>query len=162
MHNKRTIFTSSRLNQPINLSIYKDYSKNKSILNRINGIYKVYDQLFLNEGYTVNTYDINENNIDKFTFKLTHISPKKKIYFFFWQEDLHDNINNISTAFNLYFIIKPDFNKTIKFDIKNLNKHFAKYPLELIDNNIVKFYKNTGLIAVNGILVFSLLMILII
>ena len=83
MHNKRTIFTSSRLNQPINLSIYKDYSKNKSILNRINGIYKVYDQLFLNEGYTVNTYDINENNIDKFTFKLTHISPKKKYIFFF-------------------------------------------------------------------------------
>ena len=50
--------------------------------------------------------------------------------------------------------MKPDFKKTIKFDILKLNQHFAKYPLKFINENIVKFYKNTGLLAAMGILVF--------
>jgi hypothetical protein len=66
--------------------------------------------------------------IDKFTLNLTKIL-----------EDLYDN--NEWTVFNLYFLVKPDFNRVIKFDIKNLNKHFAKYPLEFIHQNIVKFIK---------------------
>lgn len=80
--------------------------------------------------------------IDKFTLNLTQIL-----------EDLYDN--NESTVFNLYFLMKPDFNKTIKFDIVKLNQHFAKYPIEFIDENIVKFYKNTGLLTAMSILVFS-------
>lgn len=35
-----------------------------------------------------------------------------------------------------------------------LNEHLSKYSLEFIDENIVKFYKNTGLLNVSGILVF--------
>ena len=38
---------------------------------------------------------------------------------------------NESTVFNLYFIIKPEFDKIIKFDIVKLNQHFAKYPIKL-------------------------------
>jgi hypothetical protein len=57
-------------------------------------------------------------------------------------------------VFNLYFLVKPDFDRVIKFHIKNLNKHFAKYPLKFINQNIVKFYKNTGLLTATGVLVF--------
>ena len=39
-------------------------------------------------------------------------------------------------------------------DLK-LNKHFDQYPLEFIDQNIVKFYKNTGLLTAAGVLVFA-------
>jgi hypothetical protein len=87
---------------------------------------------------------INTNNKmkDKFIFNLTEVL-----------EDLYDN--NESTVFNLYFLVKPDFDKTIKFDIVKLNQHFAKYPLHFIDENIVKFYKNTGLLTAFGVLVFA-------
>jgi len=54
--------------------------------------------------------------IDKFTLNLTQIL-----------EDLYDN--NELTVFKLHFMVKPDFNKTIKFDIVKLNQHLAKYPL---------------------------------
>ena len=82
-----------------------------------------------------NYYDLNNNKmINKFIFNLIEVL-----------EDLYDN--NETTVFKLYFLIKPDFNKFIKFDIVKLNQHFAKYPLEFIDENIVKFYKNTGLLT---------------
>ena len=55
----------------------------------------------------------------------------------------------------LYFLVKPDFDRGIKLDIENLNKHFAKYPLEFLHQNIVKFYKNTGLLTATGVFVFS-------
>jgi hypothetical protein len=136
------LHTSSITYQDKKLSIFLDNSIKKSIINRKNGIYKVYDNLFLNDGSVPNDYDPNYKMIDKFTFNLTEIL-----------EDLYDN--NVSTVFNLYFIIKPDFNKTIKFDIVKLNQHFAKYPLEFIDQNLIKFYKNTGLLTAFGILVFA-------
>jgi hypothetical protein len=50
--------------------------------------------------------------------------------------------------------VKPDFERVIKFDIENLIQHFSKYPLEFIDQNIVKIYKNTGLLTGFGVLVF--------
>jgi hypothetical protein len=80
--------------------------------------------------------------IDKFILNLAEIL-----------EDLYDN--NEWTVFNLYFLVKPDFDRGIKLDIENLNKHFAKYPLEFIHQNIVKFYKNTGLLTATGVFVFS-------
>jgi hypothetical protein len=80
--------------------------------------------------------------IDKFIFNLTEVL-----------EDLYDN--NESTVFNLYFLVKPDFDKPIKFDIVKLNQHFAKYPIQFIDENIVKFYKNTGLLTALSVLVFA-------
>ena len=138
---KQFIHTSAINCQENKLSLYLNNSKNKSIINRENGIYKVYDNLFLNSGSVPNIYNSNNKLIDKFTLNLTQIL-----------EDLYDN--NESTVFNLYFIMKPDFKKTIKFDILKLNQHFAKYPLKFINENIVKFYKNTGLLAAMGILVF--------
>ena len=139
---KQFIHTSAIICQDNKLSLYLNNSQNKSIINRENGIYKVYDNLFLNSGSVPNIYDSNNKLIDKFTLNLTQIL-----------EDLYDN--NESTVFNLYFLMKPDFNKTIKFDIVKLNQHFAKYPIEFIDENIVKFYKNTGLLTAMSILVFS-------
>jgi hypothetical protein len=82
---------------------------------------------------------------DKFIFNLTEIL-----------EGLYDN--NESTVFKLYFLVKPDFDLLklpIKFDIVKLNQHFAKYPLHFINENLVKFYKNTGLLTAFGVLVFS-------
>lgn len=78
--------------------------------------------------------------IDKFTLNLALIL-----------EDLYDN--NESTVFNLYFIVRPDFDRVINFDIEKFIQHFYKYPLEFIDQNIVKIYKNTGLLTAMGVLV---------
>ena len=124
-----------------NLNIFLDNSKKEFIINRKNGIYKIYDNLFLYTGMEPNHYDINKKMIDKFILNLTEVL-----------EDLYDN--NETTVFKLYFLIKPDFAKIIKFDIVKMNEHFDKYPLEFIDQNIVKFYKNTGLLAAVGVLVF--------
>jgi hypothetical protein len=111
------------------------YSNNKSIINRENGIYKIYDNLFLNDG---KVQDIYNKTIDKFILNLAEIL-----------EDLEEN--NVLTVFHLYFLVKPDFDRIIKFDIEKLNQHFAKYPLQFIDQNIIKFYKNTGLLTVFGV-----------
>ena len=137
-------FSTSSVNyKNKDFNTYLDNSNTNSIQNRENGIYKIYDNLFINNDSIPNIYDVNDriSKIDKFTLNLTQIL-----------EDLYDN--NESTIFHLYFLIKPDFNKVIKFDLVNLNQHFAKFPLEFIDENIVKFYKNTGLLSPFGILVF--------
>jgi hypothetical protein len=34
----------------------------------------------------------------------------------------------------------------IKFDVVNLNKHFSKFPAHILDKEITKVYKNTGLL----------------
>lgn len=41
--------------------------------------------------------------------------------------------NNVLTFFNLYFLVKPDLDRIIRFDIEKLNQHFAKYPLQFIN-----------------------------
>jgi len=150
-----------------NLSIFLDNSQKKSIINRENGIYKIYDKLFLNAGNitvsnhyalnnnnmldqlikslpTLNYFPLNNNTIDQFIFNLVKIL-----------EDLYDNDNNEWTIFKLYFLVKPDFDKFIRFDIVKMNEHFAKYPVEFIDENIIKFYKNTGLLTAVGVFVFA-------
>jgi hypothetical protein len=65
--------------------------------------------------------------------------------------------NNQSTVFNLYFLglRHTHSDKILNINIVKLNQHFTKYPIQFIDENIVKFYKNTGLITVFGVLVFS-------
>ena len=138
IQNIHFLHTTSYISQGKNLSIYLDNSNKDSIVNRENGIYKIYDNLFLNDGKVLNYQDLNNKMIEKFIFNLAEIL-----------EDLYDN--NESTVFNLYFLVKPDLDRCIKFDIEKLNKHFAKYPLEFIDQNIVKFYKNTGLLTAFGV-----------
>lgn len=80
--------------------------------------------------------------IDKFTFNLATIL-----------EDLY--LNNQSTIFNLYFIKKPNLEETFKFDIVKLNQHFVKYPIGFINENVVRIYKNTGLLNAISVLVFA-------
>jgi LAGLIDADG endonuclease/Cytochrome C and Quinol oxidase polypeptide I len=164
---RHSIHTSTINYQVKNLGLFLDNTNKKSIINRENGIYKIYDNLFLNAGSLAlnkalhrllckrasvpNSLEdrhsqINKNNklIDKFIFNLTEVL-----------EDLYDN--NESTVFNLYFLVAelPNFDKKIKFDIVKINQHFAKYPIQFIVENIVKFYKNTGLLTAFGILVFA-------
>ncbi len=67
---------------------------------------------------------------------------------------MYDSDNNEWTFFKLYFLVKPDFNKVYKFDIVQMNEHFAKYPIEFMDQTIVKIYKNTGLLTAIGVFVF--------
>ena len=131
----RLIHTTSQNNKS---NLIFDNNKNNFLKNRENGIFKIYDNLFLNEGKVPFDLDRNIQNIDKFILNLSEIL-----------EDLEEN--NVLTVFNLYFLVKPDLDRFIRFDIENLNKHFNKYPLQFINQNIVKFYKNTGLLTAFGV-----------
>jgi hypothetical protein len=150
-----------------NFNIFLDNRQKESIINRKNGICIIYDKLFLNAGdirvskeYLTN----NLNIIDELTKmssnpnyfpKIKHTQDQFIFNLVQILEDLYDNDNNEWTSFKLYFLVKPDFNKVYKFDIVKINEHFAKYPLEFIDQNIVKFYKNTGFLTAVGVFVFA-------
>jgi len=139
----RLIHTSSILYNLKDLELFIDNSNENSIKNRENGIYKIYSNIYLNAGTVINDHDPNYGKIDKFTLTLAEIL-----------EDLYDNNDNVNTVFNLYFLYKPNLESGKILNFVKLNEHFSKYPLEFIDENIVKFYKNTGLLNVSGILVF--------
>jgi hypothetical protein len=112
------------------LKLILDNSKNKSIINRENGLYKVYKNLYLNN-------------------KVNFINNLIGVL-----EDLYDN--NEFTIFHLHFFIIPSkLNMYINFN--KLMIHLNKYPIEYIMNeeNITKFYKNIGLISSIEILVFT-------
>lgn len=138
-NNKRSFHTSLiNLNSvdPTPESSYK-YSKfnlildnsshvrESAILNRENNVYSIYDTIFLNSNY--------------FLSNLTDIL-----------EELYDNDNNEDTIFTLYFLIKPSLNS----NFVELIKHFNKYPTNFIQDNIVFFYKNTGLLCSTNVIVF--------
>ena len=75
-HTTQFIHTSAINCQDNKLSLLLDNSKNKSIVNRNNGIYKVYDNLFINSDSLPNIYDSNEYHRsmkDKFTLNVTQI-----------------------------------------------------------------------------------------
>ena len=139
----RLIHTSSILYNLKDFRLLIDNSNDNSIKNRENGIYKIYSNIYLNAGTVINDHDPKYRKIDKFTLSLAEIL-----------EDLHDNLDNENTVFNLYFIVKPSLESGKIINFIKLNEHFSKYPLEFIAENIVKFYKNTGLLKVSGILVF--------
>jgi hypothetical protein len=63
-------------------------------------------------------------------------------------EDLYDN--NEFVVFNLYFFMFPN-EKVI--DYNKLINHFSQYPLEILDYQITKVYKNTGSVSCFGIFV---------
>ena len=139
IHTSPVNFKNNKFNIFLDNSNFKTSFK---VINRKNGIFKIYDNLFLNAGNAINHYDINNNMIDKFILNLVEIL-----------EDLYDN--NEATVFKLYFLVKPDFGKVYKYDIEGINQHFDKYPIEFIDQNIIKFYKNTGLLTTAGVIVFT-------
>lgn len=150
-----------------NFNIFIDNRQKESIINRKNGIYIIYDKLFLNAGDIIVSKEYLTNNlniIDELTKmssnpnyfpKIKHTQDQFIFNLVQILEDLYDNDNNEWTSFKLYFLVKPDFNKVYKFDIVKINEHFAKYPLEFVDQNIVKFYKNTGLLTAVGAFVFA-------
>lgn len=113
-----------------NLKLILDNSKNKSIINRENGLYKVYRNIYLND-------------------KVNFINNLIEVL-----EDLYDN--NEFTVFHLYFFIIPSENN-MYIDFNKLMIHLNKFPIEYIMNekNITKFYKNIGLIFAINILVFT-------
>jgi hypothetical protein len=134
-NNQRTLPINSRINklrkQYFSDSSIKnepvillDNSKNKLILDRKTEIYKIYGGIFLKKNFVENITEIIE--------------------------DLYDN--NEFVFFSLYFLILPE-NKTINIDFKKLINHFSQYPLEALDYQITKVYKNTGLVECNAIIV---------
>ena len=126
-----------------NLKLIIDNSKNKFIINRESGLYKVYENLYLNDIHQMQSHLSFLKSKDNFIDNLTNVL-----------EDLYDN--NEFTIFQLYFIIKPH-DRNYKLNLEKLIKHLSKYPIEFImdDENITKFYKNIGLIFANSVLVFT-------
>jgi hypothetical protein len=117
-------------NNGTSFNLTLDNSKNKSILNRNNGIYKIYSNIKITD----------KNN---FIFNFTNIL-----------EDLYDNSNNEFTEFRFYFLVKPDINKSINY-IK-LTNHLKQYSLHIMEipEMKAKMYKNIGLIQMIAVLVF--------
>nr|YP_010691086.1 LAGLIDADG endonuclease [Phellinus igniarius]WBU93187.1 LAGLIDADG endonuclease [Phellinus igniarius] len=103
-----------------------DNSNSKSINSKINGIYKVYENLYLNNNF--------ENNLSEI------------------MEDLYDN--NEHTVFKLFFIRKFTKKYTKKLDLVKFVDHLSKYPTETLRFNNCKVYKNTGLFYSFELLVF--------
>ncbi len=67
-------------------------------------------------------------------------------------EDLYDN--NEYCIFTLYFIrLNGEDGKRVSLDLNKFAKHLNNYPAEYIQENIVKFHKNTGVVRANYILV---------
>jgi hypothetical protein len=106
-----------------NLSIILDNSQKESIINRENGIYKIYDNLILNAGDRIVSKDYLTNNlniIDELTKMLSnpnYLPEIKHDQFIFklvkYLEDLYDNDNNEWTFFKLYFLVKTKDKKKI-------------------------------------------------
>lgn len=107
-----------------------DGSKRESILSRKNGIYKIYNNIFLNDR-------------ELFIRNMTDIL-----------EDLYDN--NSFTIFKLFFLLSIE-NKDLpifyKLNIVDLNNHLSQYDPYILNENITRVYKNTGLILGVNVLV---------
>jgi hypothetical protein len=88
-----------------------------------NSIYKIYDNFYLNDRFITNLADI--------------------------LEDLYDN--NEFVVFKLYFVRVHEVYTEIK--INNFINHLNGYPTEFIMDNLVRFHKNTGIVALSYILV---------
>jgi hypothetical protein len=88
-------------------------------------LYKLYDQIFLNSNFEDKLVDI--------------------------LEDLYDN--NDFVSFNIYFFsIPPYLKEHIRFE--HLGQYFSKYDGNSLNHQIIKVYKNTGLILPAGVYVF--------
>jgi hypothetical protein len=72
-------------------------------------------------------------------------------------EDLYDN--NSFTIFKLYFLLSSDnkdLRRFLKIDLVSLNKHLSQYHPLILNENMSKVYKNTGLIlGVDILVIFS-------
>jgi len=145
-------------------NIILDNRQKESIINRKNGIYIIYDNLFLNAGDIGVSKKYSKNKIYKLTKNIYDHKylPKNQIKYpqdqFIFNlikilEDLHEN--NECTFFKLYFLVKPDFNKGHISDIELMNEHFDEYSISFLNHTLVKIYKNTGLLTVISVSVYN-------
>lgn len=128
---KRSFNSSSISFSERKFKIILDNSNEKSIINRENGLFKIYHNVYLNNIATQNNNQfMNNPNKGKFIINFTNVLV-----------DLYDN-NYDYTVFNMYFIINPlSLNLTGHIDFIKLIEHLNKYPIEYIrdENNITNF-----------------------
>jgi len=115
--NFKRSFSAKRNKKP---SIFKDYSHDKTSI-----MYKIYDNVYLN---------------DMFKYNIGVIL-----------EDLYDN--NEFLIFKLYYIRKQSGNFTM--DEIKLFKHLDRYPMEFILENLTMFHKNMGLVGCMYVMVWT-------
>ena len=101
-------------------SIFKDYSHDNASI-----MYKVYENVYLNNMFKYNIADI--------------------------LEVLYDN--NEFVIFKLYYIRKPRVSYSMNVD--KLFKHLDRYPLEFIMDNLTMFHKNMGIVGCSYIMVWT-------
>ena len=119
---KANYSTKSNRTAPV---LLLDNSDSRIKVKNENGLFQIFDFLYLNENFTANLTDI--------------------------LEELYDNNNNKNTSFTLYFIrTQPN----IIIDIPKLLDHFSKFPTISLRIFKTKAYKNTGLIYSTEVLVF--------
>lgn len=114
IHCKRSFNSSSISFSERKFKIILDNSNEKSILNRENGLFKIYLNVYLNNIATQNNNQFMENpNKGKFIILFTNVL-----------EDLYDN-NYDYTVFNMYFIVNPlNLNLTGHIDNYKINRTF--------------------------------------
>jgi hypothetical protein len=113
-------FKRSFSSRDVKPSILKDYSDDKTSI-----VYKIYDNVYLNDMFKYNIGEI--------------------------LEDLYDN--NEFIIFKLYYIRKPSGRFTI--DEVKLLKHLDRYHIEFILENLTMFHKNMGLVGCMNVLVWT-------
>lgn len=86
-------------------------------------LFKVYDNIYLN---------------DRFVMDIAGLL-----------KDLYDN--NEFVIFKLYFVDIGSHN--VRVELPKFSEHFYRYPSQYIQDNIVRFYKNTGVVGVFEVLV---------
>jgi hypothetical protein len=102
-----------------------DNTKSNEFINRENTLYKY---------YYIGTY----NKID------TNQRLKRIL------EDMYDN--NEFVVFNMYFMVLPE-KVEFKIDIENFLSHMREYDTVVLNNQIVKVFKNVGMVLAKSIIV---------
>jgi hypothetical protein len=114
----------STINNP-SISVITDNTKSKNFINREE------------EGTLYKVYHIKWDN--QFNTNLRSIL-----------EDMFDN--NEFVVFNMYFMVLPEKKNVIIKTEKQLT-HMLKYEADILNNQIVKVFKNTGMVLAKSILV---------
>ena len=114
---------STDIGNEISENVVIDNTKSNEFINRENTFYKVYHIA------TDNKFDTNIKGI---------------------LEDMYDN--NEFVIFNMYFMILPE-KADFKIDIKNFLSHMMKYDPDVLNDQIVKVFKNVGMVLAKYIIV---------
>jgi len=105
------------------ISLITDNTKSHNFINRENTLYKVY-YMYYDSQFNKNITSILENMYD----------------------------NNEFVVFNMYFLISPE-NRDFIIDADKLLSHMNKFDTDVLNNQIVKVFKNTGMVLAQSIVV---------